>query len=218
MDDNIIIIIICSFCLSCIFSIISSILTGIYTSSTPSTTKSPKNIKIIDCKKDFSQCKDCNTDNYIKIISGDIIKISNDNSNYYIYVAYNFFIDFIVDLTSKNININNLNDLLLAFKKVEQSFKEQNKCNNVDKNTRNKGEAPYNTICFFYTVQNIGDIANTINKVIIPEIPNSVINDYFDLLKNKINTINILTIFEYVMYIAINQYNTGVIYITNVKN
>jgi hypothetical protein len=159
-----------------------------------------------------------NLDKNITITDGPIFKISNsveiDNFNksttdYYIIVPFVFIVDYIVSISTKEIVINSLNDFTKSLDDVERNYNNTNtipgKCLNIPLKIRTESKAPYNTTCIFFDngFGKISALSNIIEKSLLPALPDNVLNDYFNLTSNKINTISILTIFEYVMYLAL---------------
>jgi len=159
-----------------------------------------------------------NLDNTIIITDGPIFKISYSTEintfgettiDYYIIVPFVFIIDYIISVNTKEIVINSLNDFIKSLDIVNQQYINTNnipdKCLNVPLKIRNDSKPPYNTTCIFFDngFGKLSAISNTIEKSLLPGIPDNVLNDYFNLISDKIKTTSTLTVFEYVMYMSL---------------
>lgn len=176
---------------------------------------------VLDDPTQKIQCIDPENQNdkptYITITEGDIIKIGKSlektRVNFYLIMPYVFAVDYAVNLGKKQIVINTLDDLLKSFKTVEADYNSSNtiadKCLNVPNATRSKSAPPYNTTCLFFDTgfSNITGLTTTLERAILPFIPTVVQSEYLDLLVAKIKGENSLTIFEYIMYLAMINVN-----------
>lgn len=169
----------------------------------------------------------------INIVDGKILKLSYTDEPkskgsseivryYYIILPYYFAVEYPLQIGTGGIKINTLDDLLKSFDAAhDESY------NLIDKSVSDKclavkvdkreAKPPYNTACIFMDggFSTINSISDIFFKAILKSknIPQTVINDYYNLLKSKIDKDNTLTLFEYVMYIALfkilneNKYN-----------
>lgn len=214
------IIILCLFCFfsSIILFIVYIVLSKPTTTTTMTTVEDTKS-NLVDyifyCKSSINQCE-----NYT-ITTGDLIHISNSSStDYYFYIPYSLIVTFNVAVQSNKIVINSLSDLLYNFASIETEFQKQITnlnvtCDNLLPKIRNKSGVPYNTLAFFYDVSAIGATAILFRNTFLKSIPTSVQSQYLATLQQKIKNSNTLTLFEYVMYLAINNSNAN--YISLIK-
>jgi hypothetical protein len=171
----------------------------------------PESIKCIDPQSDI------NYPTYITIINDDIIQISSSinttksnrtTTDYYIILPYSFLIDYPIELSTNTIVLNTLDDLLLSFNNIGSNFKTNSnlmpgKCLNVtlDKMT----DDVYKQTCLFFNpaISQLPTIIDTITLILLPYLPASVLNDYYNLLDSTIKNTKTLTIFQYIMYLAL---------------
>jgi hypothetical protein len=177
------------------------------------------NLLVLNCKNDISECENpLKKGSNIKLITGPLARISyslediNNGSerDYYFYIPYDFIVSFIIEIQSGNVIINSVNELDAKLNIIDEQFIKPRMIpiifDNVQKKIRNSGVEPYNTTCFFYNLYNIGDISSLIQKSILPKININILQNYFNNIQKKINETNTITLFEYIMYITINNY------------
>lgn len=177
---------------------------------------------VVDAPSEKIQCMSPESSDYIKITTGDIIKISSSREtqrgsgkvrvDYYLMVPYVFFVDYSISLATQEIVINTLADLLSSFQSVEKNYNKNNniadKCLNVSLDTRNKSDFPYNQTCLFFDTgfSKMKSIVQTIIKTQFPYIPKNVLNDYYNYILSKVKQTKTLSIFEYIMYLGLLNY------------
>ncbi len=162
-------------------------------------------------------CTHPDTSKVIKLVSGPVFKLSYSEEvdafkektyDYYIIVPFAFIVDFIVDVSLKEIEFTSLNQFLAEIKKVDQNYESRNsipdKCLSVPMNTRAESKPPYNTTCIFFPgFTSIGALVSTLQKTFIKEIPENILREYYNMIDAKVKGENPeLTVFEYVMYVA----------------
>jgi hypothetical protein len=158
------------------------------------------------------------TNHLINIINGKVFKLSfseeiNSSGNkildYYVLVPYSFIVDFVIDLSLGDIKINSLQDLLNIFDKIDNDFDKltviTDKCLKLKPGIRSESKPPYNTTCIFFPgLSKIGALADTIEKILLPYIPENVQTQYFNIIDNKIkdSPTPTLTVIEYVIFLS----------------
>lgn len=173
----------------------------------------------LDCtvNDNIYDCSNPKNNKKIKLISGPLFKLSSSTEvdsfgkssiNYYILASLSFLSTDIISVGTKEIVINTLDDLLNFFNASEDKFNKENtipdKCLNVSTKIREESKAPYNSTCIFFPGLNkIDVIANTLERVLFPFLPDSVMNGYFNMIESKLNNDTVLTILEYTMYLAL---------------
>lgn len=161
------------------------------------------------------------SDKNINIISDKIIKISysketnsfgKDEYYYYFVLPYAFSVNFLVDLNSKSIVINTLQDLLTALDTVDSNYYNdltskniQDKCLNLTRDIRGESKPPYNVACIFFPggFNKIKGLVSLMQKSFIPALNESVKSEYYDYLVDKIKNTNTLSIFEYIVFLTL---------------
>jgi hypothetical protein len=79
----------------------------------------------------------------------------------------------------------------------------------------------YSTLCFFYEKTDIGTIISLLQDILLKVINKSILTQYLTELQTKIKNNNTITIFEYVMYMALVNYileNNNYKFIFSVNN
>lgn len=161
----------------------------------------------------------------INIINGKVFKLSfseevNTSGNkildYYVLVPYAFIVDFIIDLSLGAIKIQSLQDLFNTFDKIDSDFDKltvasnkpaliPDKCLKLQPSIRGESKPPYNTTCIFFPgLSKIGALSDTIEKILLPYIPENVQNEYFNMIDKKIKDTPIptLTVIDYVIFLS----------------
>lgn len=173
---------------------------------------------------DSMQCIDIENDNdYITITDGILAHPSytdEQNKNgkelryYYITIPYNFVIDRLIMLNNGEIVINNIDDLYKFLNDSEIEAKKtleklNDKCLGVKVDIRDKSSTPYNTLCTFYSggFSKIDSLSELFKTILLNKIPKDTIDQYYYVLIDKITSTKSLTLFEYIIYIAIYKYN-----------
>lgn len=176
---------------------------NLYTCADPSTDQL-KNITLVDgpiLKLSFSE--------EIQIFTLDGKPTEKKSLDYYILVPYAFIVDFVIDLSLGAFSIKTLHDLHKTFEKIETTFNKTNtipdKCLKLKAEIRNAPKEPYNTTCIFFPgLSKLGALADTLEKVLLPYIPEQVQNEYFNSIDTKLQASKTptLTILEYVLYLG----------------
>lgn len=181
--------------------------------------KDDRKIKQINYNKTSNSFSDItassNSDSLINVYNNGLINMSlYDTGDQYIYVSYKLLIDFNVSLSTQSLQINTLDD----FNTILNTLKNDISCDNLIK--KNIGNDIYKTQCLFYNVGNIPDISDTFIKTFIPIISKDILVSYFAALKLKLSVQNKLSLFEYVMYISLENYlnNRNWKYLINTNN
>lgn len=119
-----------------------------------------------------------------------------------------FISDGFILVSTKDIIINTLDDLLKFFNDMEDQFIRENtipdKCLSVSQKIREESKEPYNQICIFFPGLNkINVISNLLETSLLPFLSDTVKNDYYNMIESKLINDNTLTILEYTMYLAL---------------
>ena len=180
--------------------------------------KQTKVIKEIKCDFTNKLCEDINTGKFINIYNDGLIELSeynyeeSDVIKLYVYASYKLFVDFNISILSGELKINSLDDLNRGFNNVKQTLG----CENVLYRERENDK--YKTQCLFYGISDLPVISETFTKTFIPAIPRDVLVSYFASVKLKIQLLNKLSLFEFVMYMTLENYlnNRNYKYVINV--
>lgn len=164
-----------------------------------------------EVKSDLFTCINPINFKNIKLSSGEILKISFSNeqdsfgkktTDYYIIVPYIFMVDFFIAISSNEIKFTTLDDFLLKIRQIDTEYENNKMCLNLLLKTRSEAKPPVNTTCFFFNFTNLGSLVKIFEKSLIKYIPVNIIKDYYTKIENKIKNNEIISIFEYVMYVS----------------
>lgn len=159
-------------------------------------------------------------DKKITVENGKVLKISFSEEvnssgiktlDYYILIPYSFIVDFVIDLSLGEKSIKTLQDLYNSFDKIDTEFDKlttklslSDKCLKLKPNIRSESKPPYNTSCIFFPgLSKFGALADTLEKVFLPYIPENVQNEYFNIIDKKIKEPKpTLSVIEYVLFLG----------------
>jgi hypothetical protein len=153
----------------------------------------------------------------IKLVDGPIFKISyseeidtfkNKTYDFYIIVPFVFIVDFLLSMSLKEVEFKSVDDFINEINKIDLEYERTNnipdKCLKTPLQTRRESKDPYNTTCIFIPgFVSLGNLLATLEKTIVKEIPLPILSEYYNIIDEKINKPDpVLTVFEYVMYVA----------------
>lgn len=178
--------------------------------------KEDRILKQITYDLDNNKCEDINTGNFVNLYNDGLIEKSRYSgvNKSYIYVSYKLFVDFNINILSGGLKIDTLDDLNKEFNNIKETLIS---CENVLYKERESEK--YKMDCLFYDTFDIPVISDTFIETFIPAISRDILVSYYASIKLKIQLLNKVSLFEYVMYITLENYlnDRNYKYIINVK-